>query len=197
MAHHAALNGIRRHGLLSTRSLLNMFEISGELREELLTRMRPNSVSISHPIHGSAVIRDQRPIMSDKRLASALGGSATPKQFHQLLNSKVFFWVSPARLDGLRNAQAYRGDPQLVLTLDTRRVVEVAADRIWLCPMNSGCCRPFAHPRTPQIFQRLEDFDYDASKRKRGTKNAVVECAIDGELKHIETLLIGHQIVGL
>lgn len=196
MAHHSALPGIFKHGLLSTRSLLDLFAIFGEEREAIITRMRPKSVTIKHPVHGQAVIRDQKPIMNDRRLASALGGSATPRQWHELLNSKVFFWVSPSRLAALRGAQAYRGDPQLILTLDTRQVVEIASQRIWLCPMNSGCCKPFAHPRTPEVFRRLRDFDYAESKRKRGAKNTVVECAIDGELKGIERLCIEHEIVG-
>src|SRR5262245_14772912 len=121
MAHHEALPSIRRHGLLSTTALLDLFEIGGDKRLELETRMRRNSVVIQHPLHGTAVIRDQKPIMSDARLEAALGGTLTTTEFYRLLNSKVFFWVNPDRLDRLRHAAEYRGQPQLVLILDMQR----------------------------------------------------------------------------
>lgn len=197
MAHQDALPGILKHGLLSTSALLDLFEIQGERRVEIETRMRPDSVVIEHPRHGRAVIRDQKPIVSDGRLDKALGGSATTVQWHLLLNSKVFFWVGEARLDNLRQARAYRNEPQLILVFDTRKVVDSAANEIWLCSINSGCCVPFPHPRTPDRFNRLEDYDFVYWRRKRGNiENAVVECAIDRGLYPIEPLLISNKIVG-
>ena len=198
MAHKDALHGILRHGLLSTSALLSLFEIRGEQRKELETRMRVESVRIDHPIHGRAVIRDQKPIMNDARLAKALHGTATASEWHRLLNSKVFFWVNESRLKDLRNAVTYKSDPQLVLTLDTRRVVEAAIDRIWLCPMNSGACKPMPHPRSPAIFQRIADFDLNYwARKRRSAKKAVVECAIDGELKNIEPLLLSTEVIDI
>src|ERR1039458_874995 len=104
MAHHEALPSIRRHGLLSTSALLDLFEVDEVRRLEIETRMRRESIEIRHPEHGVAVIRDQRPIMNDHRLEQSLGGTATAAEFHLLLNSKVFFWVNPDRLAGLRTA---------------------------------------------------------------------------------------------
>jgi hypothetical protein len=196
MAHHAALPGILEHGLLSTEALLDLFEVHGDEREAIIATTRKNSVGITHPKYGTAVIRDQKPIVSDKRLQSALGDSATSEQFLRLLNSKVFFWVDPARLHGLRDARAYRGDPQLILTLDTRKVVQAALNHTWLCPMNSGCCRPMAFPRTLSIFQKLTDFDFLSSKKKRGWRNAVVECAVHDRLRNIGDYLIKTENVG-
>jgi hypothetical protein len=197
MAHFKALPSIRRHGLLSTCALLDLFEVPGTRRQEIETRMRPASVVITHPVHGKAVVRDQKPIMSDERLEKSLGGTATAAEFHLLLNSKVFFWVSPDRLQTLRNAGAYRGDPQLVLILDCRQVVEAYCDQIMLCPMNSGACKPIAHPRTPAMFQRIREYDFDFwSRRKGGAHKAVVECTVERGVYDIDRFLIQTEIVG-
>lgn len=194
MAHKDSWDGIQQHGLLSTTALLDLFEMSGGERSGIEAAMRKTCIRIQHPKHGIAVIRDQKPIMSDKKLASALGDSATPEQWYRLLNTKAFFWVLPERLRQLRNAQEYRAQPQLVLTFDTRRIVDDHADRIWLCPMNSGACKPFAHPRTPDIFQRLADYDFKFwRKRKGGAQKAVVECTVEHMLPNVEKYLLKRE----
>ena len=179
MAHRDALPSILRRGLLSTTALLDLFGKEGAEREAIETQMRPQSVVIEHPKYGKAVIRDQKPMQSDSRLNKTLTGGTTTVDWHRLLNSKVFFWVSEDRLRKLRNARAYRDEPQLVLVLNTRRVVEFAGDRIWLCSMNSGCCVPYLHKRSPDRFAKLVDF-----------KGNVVECAVERELHPIQPLLI-------
>ena len=197
MAHHEALPSIRRHGLLSTSALLDLFEVDEVRRLEIETRMRRESIEIRHPEHGVAVIRDQRPIMNDHRLEQSLGGTATAAEFHLLLNSKVFFWVNPDRLAGLRTAVAYRGEPQLILTVDTRRLVEAYGEQMMLCPMNSGACRPMAHPRSPAIFQRIADYDFEFWRRRKGSAaKAVVECTVEGAVLGVERFILQTEIVG-
>ena len=71
MAASDAWDGILRRGLLSTSALLDLFEVVGSRREELEARRRPESVRISHPKHGTAVLRDQKP-MSETKLARCL-----------------------------------------------------------------------------------------------------------------------------
>jgi hypothetical protein len=195
MAHEDALPGILRHGLRSTSALLDLFEVGVEQRKEIETRMRHECVAIEHSIHGKAVIRDQKPIGSDGRLSKALGESATPDKWHRLLNSKVFFWLTPKRLETLRKARAYRASSHLILILDTKKVVAVAAHHLWLSSMNSGACMPFAHPRSPAIFRRLADYDFEYWRRKRGKDEAIVECAVDDLLATIEPLLISAKVV--
>ena len=191
MAHSDSWDGIQRHGLLSTTALLDLFEIGGKQRMEIEATIRKSSIRITHPKHGVAVIRDQKPLMSDKKVASALGDSATPEQWYRLLNTKAYFWVLPERLQRLRNAVEYRAEPQLVLTFDTKRILSAHADKIWLCPMNSGACKPFAHPRTPAIFQRLVDYDFEFWRKKRSSaQKAVVECTIEYMLPNVEDYLI-------
>ena len=127
----------------------------------------------------------------------ALGGSITTANFHRLLNSMVFFWVTPDRLETLRGAVAYRSQPQLVLILDTKPLVEAYADSIVLCPMNSGSCKPMAHPRTPDIFQLLKDYDFEWWKRKKGGPlKAVVECTVKKGVYNIDRFIIKTEIIG-
>lgn len=197
MAHHQALPSIQRHGLLSTSALLDLFEVVGARRNGIETRMRRECIEIRHPQHGLAVIRDQKPIMNDRRLEQSLGGTATAAEFHLLLNSKVFFWVNPDRLAGLRAAVAYRGEPQLVLTLDTRRLAEVYGGQMMLCAMNSGACKPMAHPRSPAIFQRVADYDFEFWRRRKGNvMKAVVECTVERAVLDVERFILQTETVG-
>src|SRR5690242_18502139 len=104
MAESGSLPGIRRHGLLSTSALLDLFEIAGSERYNIESCRRPGSVVISHPVHGQAVIRDQKP-MSEEMLRRCLIG-LTPRQWFELLNHKVFFWADGDRLQRLLGARA-------------------------------------------------------------------------------------------
>ena len=135
MAESNALPSILDHGLLSTSSLLDLFEVNGLVRIRLEGRVRRQSEKITHPQYGSAVIRDQKPIVNETRLAKCLQG-ATPEEWLRLLNSKVFFWLDRARLDRLRSARAYRQQKHLILTLNTRKVVDDYSAQITLCAMN-------------------------------------------------------------
>jgi len=197
MAHHKALPSIRRHGLLSTTALLDLFAVNGAKRFEIETKMRRESVLIRHPVHGTAVIRDQKAIMNDNRLEKALGGTSTAAEFHQLLNSKVFFWVNSDRLDTLRNAAEYRGEPQLVLIFDTRRLSAAYGKQMMLCPMNSGSCKPMPHPRSPEIFRRISGYDFEFWRRKKGSRaKAVVECTVDKAILDVDRFIIQTEIIG-
>src|SRR3970282_1237905 len=67
MAEAGCWPSVQRYGLLSTSGLLDLFEVDPEQRVQLESRHRPESVRIQHPVHGTAVIRDQKP-MSDSGL---------------------------------------------------------------------------------------------------------------------------------
>jgi hypothetical protein len=90
-----------------------------------------------------AQIRDQRP-MPVRALAGCLVGM-TPAEWYRLLNSYVFFWLDPARLDRQRAACAHRS--QVVLAVDTHALIKRHAQRIALSPINSGNARRLAAPR--------------------------------------------------
>jgi hypothetical protein len=188
MAESGSWPSIRRHGLLSTSSLLSLFEVRGGARAKIESAHRPVSVPIRHSEHGVAVVRDQIP-MRDADLAKCLRDGITPRDWYELLNSMVFFWLSEERLETLLGARAYRDKSHTVLILDTRALVRDCAPRVMLSPMNSGATRPVAHPRGRETFLPLAKYPFKA-RRKRSRANAVVELAVTGGILDVERCVI-------
>ena len=136
MAEVGSWPSIQEHGLLSTTALLDLFEVDVTDRRRMESEWRQNSISIAHPIHGTAVIRDQRP-MPPSKLANNLV-NMTPEQWYKFLNRKTFFWADRRRLTNLLNAYAYRNRAHSVLTVDTEALLTRHGDRTSLCSINSG-----------------------------------------------------------
>lgn len=183
MAAAGSWDSIRRHGLLSTSALLDLFEVAPDERRLIEEAHRPDSVVIHHPSHGSAVVRDQKP-MSDSGLQRALRGGITPLDWYRLLNERVFFWVRRERLLTLLNAKAYRNSVHTVLEVSTYELLESYRDKVRLCPINSGCTKPFPHERDERAFRSLEEYDYTALRKKK-RKDAVVELSVLGGVPDI------------
>ena len=159
MAERGSWPSIKRHGLLSTSALLDLFEVSGAERFSIESTWRSKEVTVEHPEHGVAVIRDQRP-MRPKALELVLDGM-TPSEWYQLLNGKTFFWVCERDLKKLLNASPYKSRPHDVLTVDTREMLRRHRDRITLAPFNTGSTLGRRRSRGPESFQRLEDYSLD------------------------------------
>ncbi len=177
MADARSWNSIWEHGLLSTSSLLDLFGIRGEERDNIEARRRPESVEITSREHGRAVVRDQKPLIESK-LAKSLMDCTLP-QWHRLLNRHVFFWLTKRRLQTLLSARAYRDKPHAVLTIETLPFVKRYERQIVLSPMNSGNTQPFAHPRSPAIFKKMRDYPFE-ERAKYGDEYQIVELAVEG-----------------
>jgi|SRR5580704_15638075 len=188
MAEVGSWPSIEKHALLSTSALLDVFEWPREERNAIEAHRRPSKVTLTHPVHGEAVIRDQKPL-NEKRLASCLSGGITVEEWLRLLNGRVFFWVEEARLDTLRGAEAYRAERQLVLTIDTRSLVEAHGARILLTHMNTGATRPFAHPRGRDTFCTIASYPFDVRRR-------VVELTVDREVRDIVSHVLKVEEMG-
>ena len=179
MAEPGSWPGIQRHGLLSTSALLDRFAVKGARRVELEAQHRPESVTITHAVHGTAVIRDQKP-MHDNGLKKVLPTGMTPADWYRILNKRVFFWVSAHRLERLLNARAYRNRRQTVLTLDTALLLDRHHARVTLSPINSGCTKPYPQPRGPDTFLPLPSYPFASwMEKRRSVAEAVVELAVD------------------
>ena len=187
MAQADGWESIKRHGLLSTSALLDLFDVSGEQRSEIEAQRRSRSHEINHEEHGRAVIRDQKPIIESK-LLSALR-DCTLEEWYRLLNGRVFFWLARERLNTLLSAKEYRDKPHLVLTLDTLALAADYAKSITLSPMNSGNTLPFAHPRGIATFSRMEDYPFQ-DRIRRGANYTVVELAVDRGVPDVVKYLI-------
>lgn len=114
---------------------------------------------LSHPMLGTAVIRDQKPI-NESALSEALS-DMTVTDWYLELNSRVFFFLQKERLSGLLNARSYRKTENLVLTLDTASMVFAHGDAIELCAINSGFAQPHSKAkRSLDTFKSIEDYHH-------------------------------------
>jgi len=182
MAHEDAWPQIQRYGLLSTRSILRLWEVEPSQRPRIETQIRQSQVELWHPRRGKAVIRDQKP-MQESRLRAALV-DCTPEEWCQLLNGKVFFWPSKERLHTHMAARGNRGKRHLVLTMDTRRLAAAYRGEITLCAMNSGNTIPFAQKRGKGSFMKMKDYPFQA-RRKRGAYWTVAEVAVNSDIPDV------------
>ena len=192
MAQADAWEGIVAHGLLSTSALLTLFEVPSAERDAIEASRRPEPVPIAHKVHGQAVIRDNKPI-SEVLLAACLvdTDSAT---FFRLLNQRVFFWLTSARLDGLLKARAYRRDPHLVITVDTAALVDRYASDVTLSAINSGATVYRAMPRGRGTFVPIADYDYVGRRRLRGVAGAIAELAVTGGVREISGVALMAEV---
>ncbi|MGF1552351.1 MAG: hypothetical protein ACFBWO_07605 [Paracoccaceae bacterium] len=178
MAERGSWPAIAARGLLSTTALLDLYAVPEPARSTIERDHRPEGVTLRAEGLPPAVVRDQKP-MSRAGLERCLPARLAPEDWLALLNAKVFFWLSEARLHRLTGAKAYRDDAHDVLEIDARSLVDAHRERIWLCPINSGATKPFGAPRDETSFARIEDYDYAHWRAKRPKGERVVELAVD------------------
>jgi YD repeat-containing protein len=187
--------GIRRHGLLSTTALLDLFEIDGSRRQALETVPRSQIEEIYHHAHGRALLRDQKPL-NPRKLQNALDDGLTVGDWCRLLNRKVFFWGPEDRLAILRGASEYRLARQTIVVVDSAALVEAYGDSTTLCHMNSGTTSPIAHRRGRQTFRPIDEFSLDERRRKYGPKRAVAEVTLPYSVPDIADFVVEVYEVG-
>jgi hypothetical protein len=133
MAEAANWPAIQRDGLHSASTLLDIAGILGQNRECLEKHQR-----LTHTVLPNGVqLRNQRP-MPPEALETCLIG-ISPAEWYALINTHVFFWLDPARLNRQRAACEPR--PQVVLTVDAGRLLTAYSERIALTPINTGNAR--------------------------------------------------------
>lgn len=195
MAEAGSWPSIQKHGLLSTSALLDLFEVKGSEREALEARHRPESVTIRHSKHGTAVVRDQKP-MSDAALRKCLRDDLSPSDWYRLLNGRVFFWLSEGRLERLLGARAYRDKRQTILTLDTARLLARHEARVLLSPLNSGSTIMKPQPRGRDTFLPMAEYDFAHWSKKRGREDSVVELTVEYSVPDIRDFVLRVEEVG-
>jgi hypothetical protein len=177
MAEDGTWPSIRRRGLLSTQAIVDLYQPDEHLREQILSTVRRDKITLASPAAGEMTIRDQRPA---KFLKDCMNDGVRPQDYLYALNSRVFFWLRRSRLVRLLNARLYRNSRHTVLHVDTGRLVSSYADRIQLAPYNTGSMHvPTAPPRGPDVFTNLADYPYEDWLAKRGRSGEpVVELTI-------------------
>jgi hypothetical protein len=133
MAEAANWPAIQRDGLHSASTLLDRAGVTGEERARLEQHQRLGHTELANGVQ----LRDQRP-MPSAALETCLI-DLTPSAWYKLINARVFFWLDPARLNRQRAACEPR--PQVVLTVDARRLVAAYAEKIAVTPINTGNAR--------------------------------------------------------
>jgi hypothetical protein len=124
---------IQRHGLFSTRALLERAGIDGSSRAAVEREHRPKRTILPSGL----VIRDQKP-MPPAALERCLVG-LTATQWYGLLNRHVFFWFDIERLN--RQRRACGSFPQIVLKIASDRLLDRYAAQAALTPINTGNAR--------------------------------------------------------
>ncbi|MGH7233614.1 MAG: DUF7002 family protein [Nitrospiraceae bacterium] len=133
LAEAANWPSIRRVGLLSATALLDLAGVRGDQRDRIECFQRIERMELPNGVH----VRDQKP-MPVNALKKCLVGM-TPSEWYELINSKVFFWLDVDRLN--RQRGACEPWPQVVLEVDTERLLTRHAKRIALSPINTGNAR--------------------------------------------------------
>ena len=162
MSEAGSWDSIQQHGLLSTSALLDLFEIDSPQRDNIESQLRLESISIEHPVHGQAVIRDQC-AMCDKPwldiyLEDCLDG-ITPQDWCRFLNGKTFFWVDTQRLIWMLSSTLYKGRAHWVITVYTRDMLERHAEQVTLSNINTGSIWR-AESRGYHTFKPIRDYHY-------------------------------------
>ena len=181
MAEAGAWGSIRHRGLLSASAILDLSNIVGADRFRLESGQRVEKEVVTIGRAASIVLRDQKP-MPRNQLLAALQDGITPEEWYRTINSKVFFWVSQARLECLLNARSYRLLEHDVLVIDSAPLIRTYADQIRLSPMNSGNTFPMATKRGIDTFSRIEN--YPATKSGSPRKK-VVELVVENSVPDI------------
>ena len=178
MAERGSWASIKERGLLSTSAILDLYSVRGSDRRRIERTHRPSGVEVNAEGLPGAVIRDQIP-MSDSGLRRCLPARMSPADWYEILNSKTFFWLSEDRLHRLTGAKAYRDREHDVVELHTRSLVDAHRDAVWLCPINSGCTKPYPRERDESVFARIDQYPYDYWRKRRRRGERVVELAVD------------------
>ena len=186
MAELDALPQLLRHGLLSTTAILDLCEIEGQDRYPLEAQIRRDAYTLRHPVHGTFVLRDQKPL-SESKLAGCLQDSLTVEEWLRLLNSKTFFWLGRDRVEVLLAGRAYRNREHIVIEIRTETLVDACADGVTLARMNTGSTSPYAHERGLSTMLPLSSYPYE-DRRRRGLRPAA-ELSVDYSVPNLAALI--------
>ena len=134
LAEAGNIPSILKHGLMSTKRLLDFVRVPEPKHTALLQNYRPDLVCLSKDV----MIRDQRP-MPPKALAPALEGGLKPSDWYALLNGFVFLWPDRGRME--RQLRACRSRPQVLLTFDAMALLQSFDDECFVSAINTGNAR--------------------------------------------------------
>jgi hypothetical protein len=175
------LASILQHGLMSTERLLDLACVAKPERDALLRVQRPDDIRLSDGV----VISDQRP-MPPAALVRALDGGLKPSDWYALLNSFVFPWPDPERMERQRRACGDR--PQVVLTFNADALFDRFAAEAFVSPINSGNARRKAARRGPATFLPYATWlreGWPTGRRARPPAEILLRCIVPAEAPYL------------
>ncbi len=184
-----AAAGIRRHGLLPTSALLTLFEVPLAARRTIEGERRTASVTLTHPVHGRAIITDNLPLIMPS-LSACLDDRLRVSDWLRILNERVFFWPDEAGLARLLGARVNRRRDREVLVFDTLSLATRHAERMDLCAINSGATMRRAARRGLSTFVPLQSHGYETWRRLRGRRDRLCEVTVRGGVPDIADHLV-------
>lgn len=165
MAEDGSWPNILKYGLLSTSVLLTLYGYTGTERQLLESEWRPEKVTISCEGLEDAVIRDQKP-MPPGQLQKCLLNGMTPSEWYYLINGRTYFWVKwNPRVEWFLGGREYRDTVNLIIAMDTRRLLARYASRVTLSGINSGSTyysqerRTGPEPRGRATFKTIGEYN--------------------------------------
>lgn len=193
LAEEANFSSIQQYGLLSTSALLDLAGVHGEER----IRMEHCRRTIHTKLSNGPYLRDQKP-MPPQALARCVIGMQ-PADWYRLINSKVFFWLDPDRLN--RQRQACEPRPQIMLLIDTTRLLDRYGEKASVSPINSGNARrkPASRGRSTFVsYASWSESGWESESAGLGTRtrprsHQPVELTIDGAVPDIMNFVIRVQ----
>lgn len=192
MAEIGSWDSIKKHGLLCTSALLDLFDINGEGRKAIESNRRPESVVIKKEGLGSATIRDNKPL-SDCKLAQCLKGMSI-QEWYETLNKHVFFWTTKDRLLTLLCGRAYRDKRHVVLTVDSLSLLKKHSEKVVMSRINSGAT-VCPSPRGIDTFKVFDEWPIHERPRAGGFKLKPVELAVCYSVPDIEKHVLAVDIM--
>jgi hypothetical protein len=180
---------IMRLGLLPTSTLLTLFEVGASERPAYERRRRRETMTLSHPAHGTLRIADNLPL-TENALTTCLDDGLTPEDWLLMLNARVFFWPDVDNLVNHRSARSNRGRDRLVLVFDTLKLARAHADRMELTPINTGSTIRKPARRGLSTFTPMLAHSYLAWRKLRGGNDAVREVTALGGVPDIAPFLV-------
>ena len=174
--------------MLSTTALLDLFEVAGDERAAIEAARRPEPVEITHPAHGSAWIRDNKPINETVLRRTLVGMSEA--DWYRTLNGRVFFWLTQERLNRLRTAPPYRERQHDILSLDTGALLAVYEHVVELAHLNSGAVHPSAdYPRGAETFRKISEYSW-IERLRAAPAEPIVELTVPYAVRDAEAYVI-------
>ena len=188
-------SAIQRIGLHSATALIARDGLSAEEARPFAS-YRHQSMRLP----SGAMIRDQRP-MPPSALGRCLDAGLSPQAWYDLVNGKVFFWLQVERLD--RHLAACRARPQVVVTIDLRRMLARHGEAAFVTPFNVGNARRQPASRGHRTFVRLDvwletrwESEALAGRPARARAHPPAEIAIEGSVPDLMEFVVETRPVG-